>query len=108
MFSSQKLSFFENSKYTDTIRTVYEDILCKGLSTRNVEKVIKIVLQKFAGIECDRLQNATFSKHMLIEVRGLAQLQIASEVANCEDDDLRIQSDGKSKKGHSYTEQFFV
>ena len=94
---------------------VHEDIICMG-STRNVEKVIKIVLEKSAGIECERLPKATFSKCMLIEAHGRAQLQIASELANCEDDDLVLQSDGTSKKGHSYTtfdatnneEQFFV
>ena len=72
------------------------------LSTRNVEKVIKIVLEKLAGIECDRLPKATFSKYILIEAHGLAQLQIATELANCEDNDLVLQSDGTSKKGHSY------
>ena len=89
--------------------------MCMG-STRNVEKVIKIVLEKLAGIECERLPKATFSKCMLIEAHGWAQLQIASELANCEDDDLVLQSDGTSKKGHLYTtfdatnneEQFFV
>ena len=93
---------------------VYEDILCMGLSTRNVEEVIKIVLEKLVGIECDRLPKATSSKYMLIEACGLAQLQIASELASCEDDDLVLQSDGTSK-GHSYTTfdvtnegQFFV
>ena len=39
---------------------------------------------------------------MLIEARGLAQLQIASELADCEED-LVLQSDGTSKKGHSFT-----
>ena len=95
---------------------VYEDILCMGLSTRNVKKVIKIVLEKLAGVECERLPKATFSKYMLIETRGLAELQIAAELANCEDNDLVLQSDGTSKKGHSYTTfdatnnegQFFV
>ena len=95
---------------------VYEDILCMGLTTRNVEKVTKIVLEKLADIECNRLQKATFSKYMLIKARGLAQLQIASELANCEDDDLVLQSDGTCKKGYSYTTfdvtnnegQFFV
>ena len=94
---------------------VYEDIMCMD-STRNVEKVIKIVLEKLAGIECERLPKATFSICMLIEAHGRAQLQIASKLANCEDDDLVLQSDGTSKKGHSYTtfdatnneEQFFV
>ena len=57
-----------------------------GLCTHNVEKVIKIVLEKLAGIECDRLPKSTFSKYMLIEAQGLAKLQIASQPADCEDD----------------------
>ena len=47
-----------------------------GLSTRNVEKLIKLVLEKLAGIECDRLLKSTFSKYMLIETRGLVELQL--------------------------------
>ena len=73
-----------------------------GLSIRNVEKVVKIVLEKLAGIECDRLPKSTFSKYMLIEARGLAQLQTASELADFEDG-LVLQSDGTSKKGHSFS-----
>ena len=61
MFSTQNLSFFENNKYTDTIRMVYEDTLHMGLSNRNVEKVIKIVLEKLASTECDRLPKATLA-----------------------------------------------
>ena len=84
-FTTQKISFFEKNKYSDIIRMVYEDILCMGLSTRNVEKVIKLVLEKLAGIECNRLAKSTFSKYMLIEARELAQLQIASELDDCEE-----------------------
>ena len=78
---------------------VYEGIFCMGLSTWNVEKVMKIVPEELAGIECDRLPKSTFSKYMLIEAQGL---QIASELADCEDD-LVLQSDGMSKKGHSFS-----
>ena len=78
---------------------VYEGIFCMGLSTWNVEKVMKIVPEELAGIECDRLPKSTFSKYMLIEAQGL---QIASELADCEDD-LVLQSDGISKKGHSFS-----
>ena len=81
-FTTQKISFFEKSKYSDIIRIVFEDILCMGLSTRNVEKVIKLVLEKLAGIEYDCLLKSTFSKYMLIEARGRALLQIASEFAD--------------------------
>ena len=77
---------------------VYEDILRMGFSTRNVEKLIKIVLEKFTGTECDRLPKATISKHMLIEALKLAWLHMVSELANCEDDDLLLRSDGTIKK----------
>ena len=98
VFSSQKLSYFENRKYIDTTRMVYEDMLRMDLSTRNVEKLIKIVLEKFTGTECDRLPKATISKYMLIEALRLAQLHMVSELANCEDDDLVLWSDGTIKK----------
>ena len=98
VFSSQKLSYFENRKYIDTTRMVYEDILLMGFSNRNVEKLIKIVLEKFSGTECDRLPKATISKYMLIEALRLARLHMASELANCEDDNLVLQSDGTIKK----------
>ena len=99
--SSKKLSFFENSKYSNKIRSVYEDLTCFGVSSRNVEKVVRIVLEKLAGITCDQLPKATFSKGMLYEARALAQYQVASEL-NCSDADFCLQSDGTSKKGHSY------
>ena len=99
--SSKKLSFFENSKYSNKIRSVYEDLTCFGVSSRNVEKVVQIVLEKLAGITCDQLPKATFSKGMLYEARALAQYQVASEL-NCSDADFCLQSDGTSKKGHSY------
>ena len=99
--SSQKLSFFQNKKYTNKIRSVYEDPLCFGVSSRNVEKVVRIVLEKLAGITCDWLPKATFSKDMLYEAWALAQFQVASEL-NCSDADFYLQSDVRSKKGHSY------
>ena len=43
MFSPQKLPLFEINKHTDTIRMIYEDILC-------MEKEINIVLEKLKGM----------------------------------------------------------
>ena len=40
----------KKNKYSDIIRMVYEDFFCIGLGTMNVEKVIKLVLEKVAGI----------------------------------------------------------
>ena len=45
---------------------VYEDLLCMGVSSRNVENVIRKVL-KVVGVGVDRLPKATMAKYMLLE-----------------------------------------
>ena len=100
-FLSREICCFEKGKYKYVIRMVYEDILMMGVSTRNVEKVIRLVLEKVAGIKVDRLPSECFARYMLVEARGLAQYQIAFElVGNCSD--MTLHSDGTSKKGRSY------
>ena len=96
--SSRNLSTFQNNEYSNKIQSAYEDILCSGVSSQNVEAV-QIVLEKPAGITCDQLPKATFSKNMLHEAPALAQFQVASEL-NCSDADFCFQSNGTSKKGH--------
>ena len=100
-FLSREICCFEKGRYKDVIRMVYEDILMMGVSTRNVERVIRLVLEKVAGIKVDRLPSECFARYMLVEARGLAQYQIAFElVDNCSD--MTLHSDGTSKKGLSY------
>ena len=52
---------------------VYEDIFMMGVSTRNVEEVIRLVLEKVAGIKVDRLPSECFARYMLMAACGLAQ-----------------------------------
>ena len=68
-----------------------------------LKKLINLyILEKLEGIGYDCLQKSSFNKYMLIEAHGLAQLQIASELADYEEN-LVLQSDGTSKKSHSFT-----
>ena len=39
----EDICFLENGKYVDEIRMLYEDLLCLGVSTNNVENVIRNV-----------------------------------------------------------------
>ena len=80
---------------------MYEDLLCFGVSSRNVDKIVRIILEKLAGITCYRLPKATFSKNMLYETPALAQFQVPSEL-NCSGVDFCLQSDGTNWQGHSY------
>ena len=64
-----RVNFFHNGKYDDSITAVYQDLLCMGLSTRNVEKVINIVLKDLLAIEATQLPKTTFSNYMLFEAK---------------------------------------
>ena len=90
-------NFLFKKRYSDIIRMICEGILSMALSTRNGGIVIKLVLEKLAGIECNSLGQLTFSKYMLIEAHGLVQLQIASKLAGCEED-LVLTSMGQARK----------
>ena len=52
-FLNRGICCFEKHKYKDVIQIVYDDILMMGVSTRNVERVIRLVLEKVAGIKVD-------------------------------------------------------
>ena len=79
----------------------YKDILMMGVGTRNAERVIRLVLEKVAGIKVDRLHSEGFARYMLVEARGLAQYQITFELVD-NSSDMTLHSDGTSKKGLSY------
>ena len=106
IFMKKEVSFFHNGKYDDSIPAVYQDLLCMGLSTRNVQKVIKIVLKDLLGIDAVKLPGSTFSNYMLLEARYVAQIHVADELCKTftEEDPQQntLHSDGTSKKGHGY------
>ena len=113
----KQIQVFHNGVYSNKIRAVYEDLLCLGLSTRKIESAIRIVLKGLVGIDIGRLPKETFAKYMLLETRGLAQIQVLSELAGenfeeTEGENVRkasdfytlntLHSDGTSKEGHSF------
>ena len=52
---NREIFCFEEGKYKDVIRMVYEDLLMLVVSKGNVEKVIRLVLERVAGKMLDRL-----------------------------------------------------
>ena len=49
-FLANKANFFHNGIYDDKIRAVYQDLMCMGLSSRDVEKVLEIGLRDLLEI----------------------------------------------------------
>ena len=82
---------------------VYEDLLSMGISTRNVERYVRLVLEKLAEAKVGRLPKVTFAKDMFLEARGLAQIHVATKLLDSKENPLTLYSDGTSEHGHSYT-----
>ena len=94
---------FQNGKYTDTVRDVYEDLLCMGVSAENCEKVVREVLEEMAGVTVGRLPKETFARSMYLEARRMAQMQVNEELVDKWDEKSRtLLSDGTSKWHHKY------
>jgi hypothetical protein len=94
---------FQNGKYTDEVRAVYEDLLCWGVGVENVQKVVRTVIENLAGLECERLPKATFARYMYLEARRLSQIQVAEQLLDEWDSGNRtLHSDGTSKHGYHY------
>ena len=114
IMENNEVQVFKDGQKNNNVRTVYEDLLCMDLSSRNVETVIRIVLKQLAGFDVGRLPKVTFAKYMLLEARGLAQINSLSELSGekCDGEveettspfsELNtLHSDGTSKKGHSF------
>ena len=78
--SEKTLNFYKNGKYNDDVRMVYEDLLSTRLSTRNVERCVRLVLEKLAEAKVGRLPKVTFAKDMFLEARGLAQIHVVTKL----------------------------
>ena len=50
-------------------------------STRNVEKVIRLVLERIAGVKVDRLTSESFAKYFFVEASELIQYQNRLELS---------------------------
>ena len=100
--TKKNLNLYENGKYNDDIRKVHEDVLSMGLSSRNIEKCVRFVLEKLAKVKVGRLPKVTFAKNMFLEARCLAQIHVASVLSENQGN-LTLHSDGTSKHGRSYT-----
>ena len=97
------MNLFQKGQYSNQVRAAYQDLISDGgVSAKKIEKVVNIVLTKMAGLQVDRLPKSTYAKDMGIEVRGMAQCYVASELsAESECQNMMLHSNGTTKFGRS-------
>ena len=104
-FLHHEVESFQQGRYKDEIRQVYQDLMCIGVGANNVESIIRNGLEKIGGISTEnlRLPQKTFAKYMFLEARGMAQIQLAEELLDgWQGEDRTLYSDGTSKFGYPY------
>ena len=87
---------------------IYEDLRCMGLSTGNIEKHVRLILEKLRNVEVGRLPKVNFAEDMLLEPRALSQIQLASVLIGNTYSNLTMHSDGTGNHGHPYTTLTFA
>ena len=95
-----QLATLKNGKFTDGVRQCCHDLLSRNVGVRNIEPVINSVLSNIVGVELERLPKYTTLVDMLAEMRGLACMQVADELATAKD--ITLHSDGTTKYGEHY------
>ena len=94
-FKNNKIQLFKKGQYSNITCATYQDLISfAGVNANKVDKVVDIVLTQIAGIQVGRLPKSTFAKDMAIELRGMAQYQIASELSSGSCNNMTLYSDG--------------
>jgi hypothetical protein len=101
LMNNKEIITFQGGKYKDTVREVYASLLASNVGVKNVEKVVKIVLNKLANVEVDRLPKKSFSEIMLVEAKALAQMQCAEAIMQS-DNVCTLHTDGTKRDGREF------
>ena len=65
-----------NNRYTDAVRATYQDLVCMGVGTDNVETVIKSVLDNLTNLKLDCLPKPRFACLMFTDSRKVSQFRL--------------------------------
>ena len=87
-------------KYCPNIRQCCIQLLSLNVGIRNVEPIIRSVLHHLVGIEAADLPQYTALRNMLVEMKGIAYLQLIDELKN--EENITLHSDGTTKFSHHY------
>ena len=100
-FESQTLKTKKHKQlYLDSVRQCCMELMSLNVSTQNVEKLIRSVLQHIAGMNVENLPKPSTLIEMTSEMKGLACQQLAEQLTRTKD--LTLHNDGTSKFGQHY------
>ena len=102
IMNNREVLSFENGKYTSDIRLTCYELLARGVSSRNVGDIIRIVLRDVGKMSVTRLPKPTLIRYLAVEQAMLNKEAARNKMATS-DNPLTLHVDGTSKKRKGYT-----
>ncbi|XP_014675073.1 PREDICTED: uncharacterized protein LOC106815155, partial [Priapulus caudatus] len=100
MQGEKETEFFSDGRYNSVVHEVYQTLVSLNVGTQNCEAVVRVVLNRLAGLKVGRLPAKDFARAVAVEARILSQAQVLEALEN--DEFATLGGDGTSKKGKHY------
>ena len=100
--NDREIQSYENGKYINDIRLTCFELIARGVSSRNVSDIIRIVLKDVAKMKVGRLPKPTLIRYLCIEQAMLSKEAARAKIESSEHS-VTLQVDGTTKKRKGYT-----
>ena len=95
ILNEREISTFEGGQYRDEVREVCYSLLARGVSTRDMESIIRTVLKKLGNVDIGKLPKKSVVSNMMIECDQLAKIQVGNTILTGTNNTLHL--DGTRK-----------
>lgn len=97
----QQITTFEDGRYSEDIRVVCYELISRGVGSRHVSNIIRLVLKRIGGFDCRRLPKPTLIRLMAFEQALLAKDAARAAIESCEKP-VTLEMDGTTKNHVPY------
>ena len=101
IMGDQEITTFEDGKYIPDIRVVCYELVSRGVGSKHVSEIIRLVLKRIGGFDCGRLPKPTLIRLMAFE-QAILSKESARSAIESSDNPITLQMDGTSKKHIPY------
>ena len=101
ILNEREISTFEGGRYRDEVREVCYSLLARGVSTRDMESIIRTVLKKLGNVNIGKLPKKSVVSNMMIECDQLAKIQVGNTILTGTNNTLHLE--GTRKRFNTYS-----
>ena len=101
VMGDREITTFEDGRFTSDIRVVCYELISRGVGSKHVSAIIRLILKRVAGYDCGRLPKPTLIRLMAFE-QAILSKESAKIAIERSDAPVTLQLDGTSKNHIPY------